>query len=102
MKIDPKLINLYESQVGKGIKRSDDFIKKDPKLSSAVVRNDRIEISEKGAKFSEIQAMKSQLLKDIEKASNAEKLYRLQEQIENGTYHVSSSAIADAILKVIR
>lgn len=102
MKIDPKLISLYEAQVGKGVKRSDDFIRRDPRLSRAVVRNDRIEISEKAAKFSEIQAMKTQLLKEVEKAPNPEKLYRLKEQIENGTYQVSSSAIADAILKYIR
>jgi len=85
---------IYESA---HIRKAPAETEKSSKLSPA--NRDRVEISRPGNANDELFAARSEVLKSVEKAADPSRLRRLQAYIENGTYHVDASKVANAILK---
>lgn len=98
MKIDPiKVTGLYEANVKKNLTNDGSNVKKGIQSSK-----DKVEISDTGSKYSEISSLKSKVVNEIGKGASAEKIHKLKTAVENGTYHVSGSDIADAMLNRVK
>lgn len=102
MKIDPKSLDgLYETKSNQSIRNGKTQISNEAdRKTDTVTKQDRIEISEKGTRHGEVLAVKTSLVNEVKKETSAEKIQRLTEEVKNGTYFVSSSDIAEAILKL--
>jgi len=95
MKIDPsKVAGIYEANVSKNVSKSNNDVKNEISTS-----RDRIELSKTGVKYSEISSLKSKVIDEIDKGTDAEKIQSLKAAINNGTYRVSSNDIAAAMIK---
>lgn len=93
-----KLISIYEAQANSNISEKKDSIRNKMAYVNKSSKNDRIEISEKGLRHGEIIASKSRLSDEIQKSAS-DKIQILKDKISRGEYNVSSSDIAEAILK---
>jgi anti-sigma28 factor (negative regulator of flagellin synthesis) len=93
MKIDPtKITDLYES-----------YAKLNASSNNSVSQNnelykDRVEISDMGIETCDIAPMKSKIVSEIENGAEEQRLQELKQAIKDGTYHVSSEKIAEAML----
>lgn len=96
MKINPnKVTSFYEAQSSSISKVKKDTVSENASSN----KGDRIEISQKGLKHGEVLASKSVLANGVEKGARDEKILMLKDKIAKGEYYVSSSDIAEAILK---
>lgn len=73
--------------------------KKGNAAKSDVTIKDKVEISGKGSRMCNTKDISRTIVSEIDKPISPERIAQLKNQIKNGTYKVSSSAIADAILK---
>lgn len=93
MKINPiKVTNLYEANK-KNTSIDNTNIKKDTHHN-----NDKVEISSAGLKHSEAETIKMRLINEITKGTDKDKIQSLKDSIHNGTYNVSSTNIAEAMI----
>ncbi|MEA4831979.1 hypothetical protein SDC9_198675 [bioreactor metagenome] len=62
-------------------------------------KKDSLVISEKAKSHSEVKGIVSAVINKAEKPASSEKLMRLKSQIASGEYNISSSDIAEKILR---
>lgn len=94
MRIDPKNLSAaYEAQLKSNLtSNSKEEIKSDKAMQ------DRVVLSDDYRKNSGIEGAKKKLIDEIEKGASPDKLFRLKNEIQSGTYNVSSEDIAQAII----
>lgn len=66
----------------------------------AAGRADKVTLSENAAARAELSRFTSALAAEAEGAVSAQRLGELREAVQNGSYHVESADIADAILDI--
>lgn len=72
------------------------------KQQSSVGSTDSLSLSEAAKNRSEIDSAVNMVVSDSAKSTSAERLLRFKSEIQNGTYRVSSQAIAEAMLGNIK
>ncbi len=95
MRIDSKsnVDGIYEANLKKSSKVSENGMSKKDERNI-----DRVEISSAASSYDEISSIKNKIVDEVEKGTSPEKLRLLKDQIENGTYHISSKDIASALI----
>ncbi len=95
MRVDSKsnIEGIYETNMKKNTVAGNS--KQENKLNQ-----DRVEISETASSYDEQNSIKDKIVKEVESPTNPNKLRELKAKIENGTYHVSSTDIAGAIVRL--
>jgi anti-sigma28 factor (negative regulator of flagellin synthesis) len=74
---------------------------KRPEKTEKVKRTDVVEIKESGSYEAELAAMKKDISSGIRAADDSGKAEAIAQKIKNGTYGVSASDVAKAILGII-
>ena len=62
------------------------------------LKPDRVELSQSAQGKDELTLMKEKIIDELDRGTPPDKLRRLKAEIENGTYQVSASDIAESIL----
>lgn len=96
MKIDPSQIEkLYNALAAESATSTS---KETDKQQAAVGSTDSLTLSDAAKNRSEIDSAVNMVVSDAAKSTSAERLLRFKNEIQNGTYHVPSEAIAEAML----
>lgn len=97
MKINASGLDQYQQYV-KSVKNEE---KAGVKLSGGVKTSntDKVVISEEAAAKAEASRVSAALTAEVEGAASPERLAQLTEAVRDGSYHVASEDIADAILE---
>lgn len=95
MRIDPKgsIEGIYEATLKKNTTVADKEAQAEKKIEK-----DKVEISKTAGSYDELSPIKKKIVEEVEKGTPPSRLRQLKASIENGTYHVSSKDIAEAIL----
>ncbi len=70
--------------------------------SQETANMDKVDFSESGAARAGLLRLSSSIAQEVESQAGAQRLAELQAQIEQGTYHVETGKIADAILGALK
>ena len=96
MKITSSGLERYQSAV-QNAKSSESSLKSKVAGGSAG-RADKVTLSENAACRAELSRLASALSSEVEGAASPERLSELRQAVQDGSYHVASGDIADAIL----
>lgn len=95
MRIESKnqIESVYSSLIRKSSLQYKTPVGKENKL-----QQDRIEISSAAVNHDEVASLKQNIVNEVLKGASAEKMSKIKSEIENGTYYVDASEIAEAML----
>jgi anti-sigma28 factor (negative regulator of flagellin synthesis) len=93
MRIDPenKIGGVYDASM-----RKTSQLQGNKENQTDGLKPDRVEISRMAK--DELYGLKNQIVRDVEKGTSPDRLRRLKLMIDNGSYRVDSSSLAEAIL----
>ncbi len=99
MKINPSAVNRYYQAGVKNTGESISSLTQTDKRSSAKV--DTVSISSAGSSQCEIGKITKSVMKEISRLDDPARIDAIQKAVEDGTYQISASAVADSILQHI-
>ena len=96
MKITPQGLERYKTVV-QNVKNSENA-SKNKALGNVSGRADKVTLSEEATAHAELARFVSSLGNEVENSASPQRVEELREAVQNGSYHVPTADIADAIL----
>lgn len=98
MKINPTALNRYYQASAKNA-ASDSKTSLNATETTSAAKIDTVSISSAGSSHCEISKISKSIMKEISKMDEPARIDAIKKAVEDGTYQVSASAVADSILQ---